>query len=659
MLKLKLNLLLIAASLLGAAAVSSGQTVVPATAEQEAKLIAVLKSDAPQKDKADACRLLALIGTKNAIPVLAELLGDEQLSHMARYALEPIPEPAVDEALRAALGVVEGRPLLGVIASLGVRRDFKAVEPLAELLARSDAAVGKAAARALGDIGTPTAAEALTRVLAKAPAAIRLDVMEGLFRCAERLLAQGQQASAAAIYDRLREVKDAPHQVRGGALRGAIFARQQAGVPLLQEYLRSRDYILFSAAVQVAQEIPGLEITQTLAGELGKLPTDHAILVTQTLGLRGDAAAVPALAAAAKQGDPAVRQAAIKALPMIGHASAAPALVELAGDADRDVAKTALDSLAAIPGKEVDTAILAMLQHRDQSKRLAGIELIERRGMTTALPALFKATGDSDAEVRAAAFRRVGTLGSPAEAARLIESVLRLNNAQDLDAAEQALSALCAKAENPGACAAQLTPALSQAQAAQKPAFLRVLSTVGGPQALAAVRAAVADGNGDIRSAAIRALGAWKTADAAPDLLQLAKTSTDATVKTLCLRSYLRLIGNQDIPANQRLDMCRQAAGLIQSDQEKKQLLSALGGIASPQAFELITPYLDNAATKEEASAAIVGIADKLLNRKDADKLAARLIAPLEKAAQATANADTANRAKAMAQQARNKAGQK
>ena len=47
---------------------------------------------------------------------------------MARYALETIPDPSVDDALRDALGKLKGRPLLGVIGSLGVRRDAKAVD---------------------------------------------------------------------------------------------------------------------------------------------------------------------------------------------------------------------------------------------------------------------------------------------------------------------------------------------------------------------------------------------------------------------------------------------------------------------------------------------------------------------------------------------------
>jgi hypothetical protein len=58
---------------------TGGQTIPPAGSED--KLIAVLKSDAPHKEKADACRQLAVIGTKDAVAPLAELLRDEKLSH--------------------------------------------------------------------------------------------------------------------------------------------------------------------------------------------------------------------------------------------------------------------------------------------------------------------------------------------------------------------------------------------------------------------------------------------------------------------------------------------------------------------------------------------------------------------------------------------------
>jgi len=216
---------------LGLAGAPSAQAAPPADKEKEARLIAVLKSSAPLKDKADACRELSLVGTKEAIAPLAALLGDEKLSHLARYGLEPIPDPGVDEALRNALGTLKGRPLIGVIGSLGVRRDTKAVGPLSALLKDADADTAQAAARALGRIGNQAATEALEGALDAAPAANRLAVSEGLFRCADHLVAIGQVDQALAICDKLNR-PDAPPHVRESAKRKARFLREAPGPTL-------------------------------------------------------------------------------------------------------------------------------------------------------------------------------------------------------------------------------------------------------------------------------------------------------------------------------------------------------------------------------------------------------------------------------------------
>lgn len=127
----------------------------------------------------------------------------------------------------------------------------------------------------------------------------------------------------------------------------------------------------------------------------------------------------------------------------------------------------------------------------------------------------------------------------------------------------------------------------------------------------------------------------------------------------ICLRSYLALAGHGDLSIDQRLAMCRQAVPLVAKDDEKKLLLAALGGIVSAEALDLVRPYLDDAATKEEASAGTVNIADKLLHGGDAAKSAPKLIDPLDKVAQVTANSDLAKRASDLRDQAKSKAGAK
>jgi hypothetical protein len=216
------------ALLLAVAGPLSAQDARETAKGEQAELIAALKSNASPEVKAGACRRLALVGTRECVPALAALLGDESLGHMARYALEPIPDPAVDTALRDALGKLKGRRLVGVIGSVGVRRDAGAVARLASLLKNNDAEVAQAAAKALGRIGTEHAVKALESGLAAAPPANWPAFYEGLFRVADAMAERGQTAEALAIYGKLTR-SEAPPAVRTGAARRARILGQEPG----------------------------------------------------------------------------------------------------------------------------------------------------------------------------------------------------------------------------------------------------------------------------------------------------------------------------------------------------------------------------------------------------------------------------------------------
>lgn len=111
----------------------------------EARLAAVLETDVPRDAKDVVCRALRTLGTAASVPALAALLPHKDLSHMARYALERIQDPAAGAALLDALPKVSGALKAGVAGSLGARRDVAAAPTLIGLLGDGDAAVVAAA----------------------------------------------------------------------------------------------------------------------------------------------------------------------------------------------------------------------------------------------------------------------------------------------------------------------------------------------------------------------------------------------------------------------------------------------------------------------------------------------------------------------------------
>jgi len=432
-----------------------------------------------------------------------------------------------------------------------------------------------------------------------------------LFRCAESLMKEGQRDKAVAIYDRMLKL-DGPHQVRGGALRGAILARGSDGLGLLRQRLQSDDYILFSAAAQTAQEIPGVAVTKILTDEIRRLDADNQILVIQTLGKRGDVEALPTLFPLAKSGEKSVRIAAIRSFVEIGDSSAVPVLVELLGDGG-DISQIAQECLASMPGEEADAAVIEMLNSDKKSLRLISFDLISRRRLKSGISALIEAAGDNDTEIRSLALRKVAEMGTVNELPALLDLLIEFKTTKDVEAVERALSAICMKADNPQSQTRRLTTLLSRAEPMQKSALLGVLGVVGGPEALRAVRAEVTNMHEVVRDAAIRSLCSWKTVDAAPHLLALAGQTPLSSRKTATLRGYINLIRDESLSAAEKLQMCKQAAALIDRSEEKKLLLGVMGTVASTDGLSMALTYLNDPLVRNEAGFAVIAICDKIV----------------------------------------------
>lgn len=192
----------------------------------ENRLIVALKQDLSRDAQDYVCRKLAVVGTAAAVPNLATLLGNQDRSHMARYALERIAAPEAGKALRDALGTVNGNLKIGVIGSLGARRDRASIARLAKLLHDKNPAVARAAALSLGAIGVAESAAALQAAL-QAGVAETQAVIDGLLHCAESLLSQNQQTDALSIYKSLSGAQD--RLVRLAATRGLLACAAQHG----------------------------------------------------------------------------------------------------------------------------------------------------------------------------------------------------------------------------------------------------------------------------------------------------------------------------------------------------------------------------------------------------------------------------------------------
>jgi HEAT repeat protein len=622
----------------------SAQQAPPAQGN-ESQLIAVLESDAELFDKAKACQQLAVIGTREAVPTLARLLGDEQLAHYARYALEPIPDPAVDAALRDALDRLDGKLLVGVINSIGMRRDAQAIDALKGLVGHSDPAVADAAAGALGRIATADAVQFLQQSL-DGPESLRTSIGKACLTAAQMLAREEKRGQAIELLDVVRQA-DLPKYLYVAALEGAIRARGSDGLPLLVEQLRAEDKGLFRVALGVAHQLPGTNVTQALVDEMGKLSPVRQVLVISVLGERGDKAASGAVTEAAQRGPAEVRMAAVRALAGLGDPASVPLLLQIVGGDDPNLAQAARNSLAAMPGQEVDAALMDRLKQSAGAARLAIIDLAGRRSMTSAVPALLEAAEDEDREVQVAA---IAALGRSIDLERLPELIRRLIQPTKPGVADEtkaALSKACMRMPDRDACAELLLERMADVPVEAKSDLLDLLGVVGGAKALQGVAAAARQGSDPVQDAATRVLGQWMSPEVAPVLLELAKAE-DGKYKIRALRGYIRIVRQfGSLPEDERLAMCRTAFELAERDDEKRLVLDAATRVPSLAGLQFVSAYLDDAGLRQAASEATVSIAEKLVNSQPAAVAKA-----VKKAAAVTQDNDVTARAETVLRRA-------
>ena len=598
--------------------------------KDQQELIRVLKSDAPKADKAITCKFLAIVGDKQAVPALAPLLEDAELASWARIALESIPDPSADDALRYALDKVKGRLLIGVINSIGFRRSANAVDDLAPKLKNADPDVASAAAAALGKIGGERAATVLEQFLPAAPVAVRAAAAEGCILAAEQFATAGNAGRASKLYAAVISA-DVPEQRKLEATRGAILVQQS--VPMLIEQFNGNEKA-FLMAMRVARELKAPAVTDAMVAQLAKANPAAQALLINAMADRGDPKALPAVVAAALTGQTSVRIVAVRVLEKLGNVTCVPVLLQAAAADDAELSKAAMTSLTRMPGKDVDAAVFAQLKQSSGKTRQILIELAEQRRVDGALLAFVECAEDADAGVRSAAVIAIGAIGEEKQVADLAGLLQRAKDPKDREALEKALMSVCSRWTS---SAPHLRPLLLSDQSANRITALRALACCGGTTAMASVKSALDDKDESVVDEAVRTLSTWpnrwpEDASVVEPLLTLVKSGRKPSHQVLAIRGYLQYVqGSKQLSATDKLAKVDGILPLITRPEERRTAISALGAIGGAGSLQRLVVLANDPAVAEEACSAIVNLLGKNVPGVNRDQRRAALQAVVEK----------------------------
>jgi HEAT repeat protein len=583
----------------------------------EQGLIDVLKSNATLQEKDAACAGLKRIGTARAVPVLAELLADEELSHSARYALESMPAPEAGRALVEALDKTSGLIKAGIILSLGRRRETQAVLALSRLLADSDLNVACMAAAALGRIGGAPGNRALLDSLSKkSEARLRDAILDGLLAAANLELAEGRRDAASTVFEKLLTMP-APDHLHAAAYRGLIASADRIrALELVKTAIRGDHGPMQMAALEMARSLDFPELTRVLCESLPRAAPPMKVALVEALRQRGDPAASPSLAALVKSPDREVRVAALAGLGELGDATAVASLLEASGSTDEAEMKAGRRALLVLQRGDITRALITQLASGEPAARAEAARALAGRGDKDAVASLTAVARENSEPVRGAAFLALGQLADTTHIPALVRLVVEAKDDDSLDKAREALSAACLRLKGQGVQvdANPIIDGLAGAPPKTRGALLEAGSVISDERLRAAMRRALSDPDESLRQAAAIALCGTRDPDLLPDLLGLAKQAADPSRRVQAVRGYIRLALDPDnvrsSPA-ERVSALRQMMPVARPE-ERWALLAGLARMSDPAALELALTMLEDPATRAEAAQAVTTIASSL-----------------------------------------------
>ena len=574
-----------------------------------ARLAALLeRPDTTDAARQFACRLFERIGTEAHVPLRSRLLADGATAECARRALESIPGDVAAAALRSGLSRAQGALAVGIINSLGERRDPNVIDLLVAGISGDSGTATAAAVRALGKIGTADALAALRTLRTRRPDAPRGPVEAALLACADRLKASGSPRLAATVYRELL-----PHEsvgVRTAALAGLAGVDVEGALPLLVDGLGADDPRMRGTASRLLLNLSAPPATALIVERLPSLEAHGRVLAIDVLAASGSEAARAAVLELAASDGESVRIAALRALGAVGDAATVGVLASAAATGGEPVRQAARHGLSRLAGPGVEAALIEGAGTGDWRTRVELLNAVVARGIVDAVPMLLAAATDGHHLVRLAAFDGLRQLASPEHYAALVRLLVDAPTVADIRAAQRAA---LAAARRMGSADAKLTPLLSAAAGVRPEVEVAIVQTAaqyGGDRALAAVAAAADDGHPKVQDAAVRALASWRDDSAVPRLLAILRRTSNSTHRTLALRGCLRLA--QAAPARSgatALEWLRQAREAAATLDDKRMFLSAVAGLQLPGALELAASFLADPDVLAEARMATLGLA--------------------------------------------------
>ncbi len=569
----------------------------------------ILKGNAPAGVKAFILQELQYIATEADLPAVTPLLLDPGLSDRAVRVVVDIGTKKAAAALGAALPKSGGIVRLNLIQGLAALPDPDAMPLLLEAARDQEQSVRQVALEALAATGDARAAQVLLEATRTGAPYVRSRSVNAYLSFLARLAARKGPVDALARTKAFAaaHAKDAHIQCACLELLGRIGTGAAIG-PVLRA-LTSDDVRVRRSAGKALRSLDPRLTAPRLIAMLDSTPAaKRTALITALadLKVRG---ALPAIKKEIGGDDPPVRRAAILALGRLAGSDAVTDLIALLADKRQGVAPAAAEALVAIAAPEVGVALARRANTADPSLCVTLLAIMAKRLDTVQSGTALALTGAQSSNVRVAAWKAFGVLGAADQVGMAAKRAAACSDAKELKAAEGALTKICRRTARPAVTGPKLVSALRAAGPAGKMCLVKVLPAAGGRVALRTASELALTGDGEIRTAAVRALAAWPDSTAMPGLKKVIASTSNPVEHVLALRGYVRLLNESDGATARKLELYDDILRICKRKDEKMLIIAGLGALKDLGALPKLQPFLKDKDLADEAATAIVQLA--------------------------------------------------
>jgi len=542
------------------------------------------------------------------LSAIVPLLDDTELVGPAARALARSGNPAAGSALLKALENPWGNRQLHLIEALGDLRYEPAAAVIERFAAGEEKEIRKVAQYALKEIAAPSSEAVLRKAAAKAgyiydETNATANYLQYLTNLAKKDAGAAEKA-ARTLYNTASGPKQ--EHTKAAALSIIAAAQGEGAVTELVKAAQSSNGKLRATALA---SLGNLKSTAANAALL-KLVTSGTPAVKSDvisfLGNSGSAAAVPAITRALSDNSPAVKVAAVTALSKLGGESSVDKLLPLLKSNDQLVVNAVKTALLTTKGSSLVDKVAAAVPAAGNLGKIALLDVLAARKASNQVGVVTGLLNNSNVDVKNAAFAALKGVASDKDLPTLLNLLNTVKDVKNLAGVQDAVKSALSGSSNK-ALLSQLLGNFSSSS--NKAAYLPVLASVGGKEALQATLTSFKGGAADEKKAAVEALSQWSDESSLDELYNIAKDPASSSYKEQAIQGYVASVRRAKATPEQKVILLRKILEVSSSSESKTAIINELQRNKTFYALVTAGKYLDDADLQQPAAQAVMNIA--------------------------------------------------